>query len=319
MHVGIVYSQASGSMAAIVADQKRGLEEQGCQVTDFVIEKSGLKSYLRAYWQLRKYIRNTKPDLILANFGLVCMLSNMQRKVPVVSMYHGSDIHFKPVRYISYIASRLSRYNIFVHPRQQVLLNYSKPNYSILPCGYDDTKISAINKEEAKAQLGFDKEKSYVLFPSSFDRPVKNPELAISVVSALDNVELIELKGYDKMGVNLVLNAVDLVLLTSHYETGPLVVKEAMAVGTPVISVNVGDVALLYGHLKHCYVVSHDVQELRSQVVKVIGEIGEIDKKNDYAKLVALSQVSIYLKNILTSVLERTDKEPFDYYQYISK
>ena len=35
----------------------------------------------------------------------------------------------------------------------------------------------------------------------------------------------------------------DLTLITSKRESGPLVAKESMACGTPVVSVNVGDVA----------------------------------------------------------------------------
>ena len=50
------------------------------------------------------------------------------------------------------------------------------------------------------------------------------------------------MKGYSREEVHLLMNAVDILIVTSHSETGPLVVKEALACNCPIISTDVGDV-----------------------------------------------------------------------------
>ena len=52
-----------------------------------------------------------------------------------------------------------------------------------------------------------------------------------------------ELKGYSRPEVAVLMNAVDCLLMTSHSEGSPQVVKEAIACGCPVVSLDVGDVA----------------------------------------------------------------------------
>ena len=85
-------------------------------------------------------------------------------------------------------------------------------------------KIIAIDK------LGWGENKNYVLFSSRFDNSIKNAALAKLVLKNLDvEIELIELKGYTKHEVRILMNAADLLLVTSFSETGPIVVKKALA------------------------------------------------------------------------------------------
>jgi glycosyltransferase involved in cell wall biosynthesis len=73
-----------------------------------------------------------------------------------------------------------------------------------------------------------------------------------------------EMRGYTREEVNLAMNAADCLLMTSHREGGPLVVKEAMACGTPVVAVKVGDVEETMTGVEGCYVASHDVKDVAS-------------------------------------------------------
>ena len=67
--------------------------------------------------ELRKKIKSFKPDIIHAHYGLSGLLANLQRSVPVVTTYHGSDINLPKVLRLSKIAMRLSAWNIFVSQR----------------------------------------------------------------------------------------------------------------------------------------------------------------------------------------------------------
>lgn len=63
------------------------------------------------------FVKNNKqnnPDLIHAHYGLSGLLANLQRKVPVVTTFHGSDIHdINDLKYSKW-AHRLSLDSIFV-------------------------------------------------------------------------------------------------------------------------------------------------------------------------------------------------------------
>ena len=68
-------------------------------------------------------------------------------------------------------------------------------------------------------------------------------------------INLIELKGYNRNQVNALMYNCDALLMTSKTEGSPQVIKEAMACGCPIVSVDVGDVAERTSGVEGCYVV----------------------------------------------------------------
>ena len=65
-------------------------------------------------YHMRKKIKNFSPDIVHAHFGISGLVANLQRKVPVVITFHGSDAYLPKVRLLSKIAAGLSGFNIFV-------------------------------------------------------------------------------------------------------------------------------------------------------------------------------------------------------------
>ena len=63
-------------------------------------------------------------------------------------------------------------------------------------------------------------------------------------MTLLPDAELLELKGYNRVQVATLMQAVDAILMTSFTEGSPQVIKEALACGCPIVSVDVGDVSL---------------------------------------------------------------------------
>ena len=114
---------------------------------------------------------------------------------------------------------------------------------SVIPCGVDTTIFHPILRDEACRIMQLDSAKHYVLFAGAFDNEVKNPHLAKEACAMLPEVTLLELKGYKRTEVATLMNAVDCLLMTSHSEGSPQVIKEALACGCPIVSVDVGDVA----------------------------------------------------------------------------
>ena len=265
MKILIVASHNKGYYAPFIEEQAAALKRSGCGIEFFGVTGKGIKGYLAAYPELLKSIRSFDPDIIHAHYGLSGLLANMQRKVPVVTTYHGSDINEKSVLPFSRTAMHLSRFNIFVSQRS---LEIAKPgkNYVLLPCGVDLNELQLTTKSEARKCLGLAEDRKYVLFAGAFDNSVKNYPLAKDAMSKLPEAKLIELKGYSRDEVTLLMCAADALLLTSLSEGSPQVVKEALACGCPIVSVDVGDVKEITEGVCGCFVCDRNCEEIANNI-----------------------------------------------------
>lgn len=263
MKVLIVANNKPGQFAPFVVEQTAALQRAGVTVEWFGVQGRGLWGYLHCLPALRKAIRRYNPDIIHAHYGLSGLLANMQRQVSVVTTYHGSDINNTGVRRLSRIAMWLSSWNIFVSQRT-LQISRQKRYCSLLPCGIGITDLQMTDRMQAREQMKLQPEGKYVLFAGAFDNAVKNASLAHEVIKSLNfKAELLELKDYTREQVMLLMCAADALLLTSVSEGSPQVVKEAMACGCPIVSVDVGDVRERVEGVAGCYVAqSRDPQEL---------------------------------------------------------
>ena len=244
MRTLIIASYNSGRFAPFVTEQAEALQQAGCEVSWFGVQGKGLFGYLRALPRLKKQIRACQPDIIHAHYGLSGLLANLAtRQIPVVTTYHGSDIHEPAVRLISKMSIRLSAWNIFVS-KPLMKLAHATSQSSVIPCG--------VSLTDEVWQCPKDKR---VLFAGAFDNTVKDAALAREAMSGMD-AELIELKGFTREQVNRLLCSVSCLLLTSKSEGSPQIIKEALACGCPIVSVDVGDVRERTEGVQGCYVVS---------------------------------------------------------------
>ena len=259
-----------------VLEQCNALKKAGITVFTHKVTGHGLTGYFKEIFRIRKAIKQINPDIIHAHYGLSGLSANFQRKVPVVTTYHGSDIHSGGwILKLSRIAMQLSSYNIFVSDKLYDQSKYKKKNACIISCGIDLDTIQPLDRKRAKEDI--EKKHTFVLFASSFTNQIKNPELAQKSMSLLPQAELVELKGYSREEVNLLMNAADCLLVTSHREGGPLVVKEAMACGTPVVSVDVGDVKEVIGNTAGCYIAERNPEDIANKVEQALAFQGKTD------------------------------------------
>ena len=254
MRVLVVASFNKGWFAPFLREQAKALEGEDCELLFWGLQGKGIRGYLMNLPALKSQIRSFNPDVIHAHYGLSGLLANLQRKVPVVTTYHGSDINNKKVLPFSKLAMRLSAWNVFV---SQKTLAKAKPkrNYTLQPCGVDLCDLQLTSKEEARRKMHLEGERKYVLFAGAFDNAVKNAPLAKETVAQSgEDAELLELKGYTREEVTLLMCAADAFLMTSISEGSPQVVKEAMVCGCPIVSVDVGDVKERVDGVAGCYV-----------------------------------------------------------------
>jgi glycosyltransferase involved in cell wall biosynthesis len=117
-----------------------------------------------------------------------------------------------------------------------------------------------------RRQLGWRSDAFHVLFASSNGDPVKRPWLAEAAVEKTLKqgipAELHYLTGVPNSAVPMWLSAGDALLLTSLHEGSPTVVKEALACGLPVVSVDVGDVAERIETIDGCHLAQPNPADL---------------------------------------------------------
>ena len=272
MRILVVASHNKGRFAPFILEQAEALKHNGCEILFFGLQGKGIIGYLKNLSALKREIKEFKPDVIHAHYGLSGLFANMQRRIPVVTTYHGSDINNKSVLRFSKIAMRLSAWNIFVSTKTMEIVR-PKKKYSLIPCGIDLSDLQLTEKSAARQKMNLSAEKKYVLFAGAFDNKVKNAPLAKEAVSFLrdNNVELLELKGYSRDEVTLLMCAADAFLMTSFTEGSPQVVKEALACGCPIVSVDVGDVKERTQGVEGCYVAkTREPQELAELLRKAM-------------------------------------------------
>lgn len=286
-----------------IREQVAAIRAQECECEYFHVKGKGIVGYLKAVPKLRTKINEFRPDVIHAHYGLSCLVANLAtRRVPVVSTYHGSDINVKSVRRFSKIAIRLSAWNIYVSKRNMALVGAVEgKKCSLIPCGVSLSDDQMQSRSEACKALGWSATDKKVLFAGAFDNDVKQPELAKAAIALLNGVELVELKGYSRSEVNLLMCAANCLLMTSRAEGSPQVVKEAMACSCPIVSVDVGDVAERTEGVDGCYVVkSREPREIAEAIEKALafeGRTNGREKILEYGltnEIVAKKIIKIY-------------------------
>lgn len=281
MKVLIVASYNYGKYSPFVSEQAESVKGLNIQIDYFPVKGKGVFGYLKNRKGLLKKIEEYHPDIIHAHYGLSGLLANLQREVPVVTTFHGSDIHSEGIwLLLSKICMYLSAFNIFVSRRIYETAKYKKSNYAILPCGTDAHTFFELPKDEARNDLGWEQSGKYVLFAGAFENKVKNYALAQKAVTLVNGCQLIELKGYDRVQVNLLMNACDCLLMTSDKEASPMVIKEAMLCGCPIISVDVGDVKDMISGIVGCFIARREPEDIADKLLHIFELRERTDGRN---------------------------------------
>jgi len=260
----------SDGIAPFILEQVGAIEKEGVAVSYFLLKGNGILGYLSEISRFKRAVKDFTPDIIHAHYGLCGLFANLQRKIPVVTTYHGSDINNKSNLKYSKLSIWLSAWNIFVSKRQVVKAGV-KTRYSVIPCGVDTNIFYPLDKEYCRKILGWNMEQTYILFSKAFFVEVKNYPLAKTAVDLLGNdAHLIELDGYTREEVNLLMNASDVALMTSFSEGSPQFIKEAMATNCPIVSTDVGDVSeLLYG-VSNSYLCTYSKDDVADKIKMIL-------------------------------------------------
>jgi glycosyltransferase involved in cell wall biosynthesis len=215
---------------------------------EVVAQGKGRLDYLTANSRIKRRWGTERHDLAHVHYGLTGLASLLLPKsAPVVATFYGSDINSTLQRWVS--KASLGRASRRIYVSKSLANRWPSLRNEVIPNGVDFDVVAPLDRELACNELGLDPSREWILFGGSPANPVKDYGLFREVLALVQakNPRVQELilseKGQAYERVVLKLNAASCLLFTSRRgsEGSPTVVKEALAVGLPVVSVEVGD------------------------------------------------------------------------------
>ena len=274
---------------AFVEGQVAGLREAGVDVDVFLVDRHGQGPfvYLGLGRSLAGRFRSHPYDLVHVMYGgVMAEQVTSFRLRPTVVSFCGSDLLGEPCNGVFRklcaawgvrASLRAARQADGIVVKSQNLLEAlpvrTRVKARVIPNGVDLETFREMNREECRRRLGLPFKTFLALFPANSGDLVKRPELAESSVKRLRELgveaELIRLENVPHCEVPSLLNACDVLLLTSLHEGSPNVVKEALACNIPIVSVEVGDVSERISGVEGCYICKAGPEELAAHLRRV--------------------------------------------------
>ena len=241
---------------AFIKSQVESLVAAGIDSTLYEIEGWRSKAeYLKAMARIPRLARSCRADLVHAHYGY-SGLAAMGVKLPLVVSFCGDDLLSRPdgnggytlktralVRMCVRAAHRADGVIVKSEEMRRVIADV--PGVHVIPNGVDLSRFQPQSRSAARAALGWRSEGQVLLFAANRGEVRKNFPLAEAVERRLRerglDVRLEYIFGKPQTTIVQAMNAADVLLLPSYHEGSPNVVKEAMALGLPVVAAPVGD------------------------------------------------------------------------------
>ena len=297
------------SKYTFVKEQGTALQQLGCEIAYYAVVGKGVRGYLRNVKPLRAKIASFKPDIIHAHYGLCGMVAVLaaQKKVPVVVTCHNGETLSMYGNIITSMAIQRADYTISVAQHIYDKLYIKPKHYMIQPCGIDMKDLPLVDKATAMKEMNLPKDKINILFGGSFSNARKNAPLAKAAIELLhrDDINLIEMRGYNRHQVNLLFCGCDMLLLPTKSEGSPQVLKEAMACNCPVVATGVADIAFLLQGVTNSYVTTFDPKDVADKIQRVI-DCGERTNGRDRIDALRLDNpfVATTILNVYKSIVK---------------
>jgi teichuronic acid biosynthesis glycosyltransferase TuaC len=309
-----------------VEQQVHGLLSRGMDVRVMFLDrrKHGPSIYFRIGPMLQHELSEFAPDLVHVMYGGVMadQVTKQRGLPPTVVTFHGSDLLGEN---LSGLARKLiSRYGVHCSRKAARRANglivvarhllkalgqvIPASKVQIIPCGINLRRFKPLDQCRCRERLGWNLGDFHVLFATSEGDPVKRPELARAAVSLLDAkhgcVKFHVLSGTPNSEVPYWLNAADVLLLTSKHEGSPTIVKEALACGLPIVSVDVGDVAERIKGIDGCHLAEADPAALARKLEQVFEprrRVNCAEKLHDLSSEMIAGKLEHFYQELITA------------------
>ena len=292
---------------AFVKSQADSLAALGCENTLYEIRgyHSSL-DYLRAMGEIPRVARECGADVVHAHYGLSGAAATRVR-APLVVSFCGDDLLGRPdARGRLTLRSRalipVSRHAarradaVIVKSEEMRRALGDVPGVNVIPNGVDLARFAPEPRAAARAALRWPDAGHVLLFAADPHEQRKNWPLAEGARAALVarglDVRLEAVYGRPQADMVRAMNAADLLLLPSFHEGSPNVVKEAMAVGLPVVAAPVGDCAERLRDVAPSWVVERTVGAFADAAAAALADARRSNGRDVIARTLSLEAVA---------------------------
>ena len=123
-------SNFSDHTLPFVKEQGESIRALGHEVEYFLVRGN----YIMAVGALKRKIREFRPDIVHAHFGLSAITAELQSLVSVVTTFHNGETLNWHVNLLSSLLSLRAKHVIYVAQHIRDLSYFKAKNYSIIPC-----------------------------------------------------------------------------------------------------------------------------------------------------------------------------------------
>jgi len=215
-----------------------------------------ISSIKRRTKSIEKWLNDWRPDVIISHtlWPSAFLATHLAKRwnVPCVGVVHGYDfdvalLHKNTRKFLQQILTKIDHLVLVSNRLKSIAIcnDYSEEKCCVIPCHV------AVEKEWLKEMKNWRgrwrKDKLELLFPGDARRPEKNHYLALKTGEELEQrgwvVGITTLNQQPRSIVWDRMLVASVTLITSKRESGPLVARESIVCGTPVVAVDVGDLS----------------------------------------------------------------------------
>ncbi len=303
----------------IVKAQVDSLRREGVEIEIFSIDGKGWTNYLKSIFKLRFFLKRNAFQIVHSHYSFSTWVAILAGSKNVVSSLMGSDVNASKILRFFIKWSIIPFCKLVIVKSESMKVRLRSQKVSVLPNGVDLDKFYPLCSASSKSFLNWEPNKIHILFPSDPSRREKNFELLSKSIEAIgrDDLELHFLDRVPHSEVNLILNASDIVCLTSKWEGSPNAIKEAMACNKIILSTKVGDVPNLLEAEKGAFLTDDNVLDCKNQLICALDYYENISSSTSFRKKIialelsseqiAAKLVNLY-RDILLSKLEHSKK-----------
>jgi len=296
-----IYPGKNSYLGTFVRQQVKDLETEGLGIIKVVKNRKGSVAYVPFILKNIFYLLFSSYDIVHAYYGFHSALfaAIIKRRLLIIT-FIGSDALREPLRNKAYrILQRfvVSRANHIIAVSSEIRnilisdLGAASNKISLISFGIDFGFFKPIPQAVARKRLGYPADKKLVLFPSSPKRTEKRFDVFQRAIQLLqkDNHDIVPVilsnNGRPYSEIPLIMNACDVLVLTSDSEGSPTVIKEAMACNLPIVSVDVGDVAEVIKDANNCYICKQDPIDIAERIRLVLNNGGRTTGRDNIKHL----------------------------------